>query len=82
MTTSLSDYLLPEATDVPRITIKHLVTPSAGEGGIKGMGEGSLIGAPAALVGAVSDALAPFHVMVDRLPVTPDDVIEWITARE
>ncbi len=82
MTTSLSDYLLPEATDVPRITIKHLVTPSAGEGGIKGMGEGSLIGAPTALVGAVSDALAPFHVMVDRLPVTPDDVIEWITARE
>ncbi len=81
MTTSLSDYLLPEATDVPRITIEHLVTPSAGEGGIKGMGEGSLIGAPAALVGAVSDALAPFHVMVDRLPVTPDDVIEWVTAR-
>ncbi len=79
-TTSLMDYLLPEATDVPRMTTKHLVTPSAGEGGIKGMGEGSLIGAPAALVNAVSDALEPFGVMVNRLPVTPEDIRQWILA--
>ncbi len=79
-TTSLMDYLLPEATDVPRMMTKHLVTPSAGEGGIKGMGEGSLIGAPAALVNAVSDALEPFGVMVNRLPVTAEDIRQWILA--
>ena len=80
MTTSLMDYLLPEATEVPRMTTRHLVTPSEGEGGIKGMGEGSLIGAPAALVNAVSDALAPFGAMVRQLPVGPNDVLDWVGA--
>lgn len=80
VTTSLMDYLLPEATEVPRMTTRHLVTPSEGEGGIKGMGEGSLIGAPAALVNAVSDALAPFGVMVRQLPVVPNDVLDWVNA--
>ncbi|PSR24051.1 MAG: xanthine dehydrogenase [Sulfobacillus acidophilus] len=70
-TTSLMDYLLPESTDVPRMVIKHIETPSSGEGGIKGMGEGSLIASPAAVANAISDALAPFGAMVDTLPVTP-----------
>ncbi len=74
VTTSLLDYLLPESTDVPRMAIRHLETPSEGEGGIKGMGEGSLIAAPAAVVNAISDALEPFGGMVDTLPVTPKDV--------
>lgn len=77
-TTSLLDYLLPETTDVPRIAVKHLQTPSEGEGGIKGMGEGSLIAAPAAVANAISDALAPFAAMVDILPVTPETVMGFV----
>jgi len=77
-TTSLLDYLLPEAPDVPRMAIQHIETPSEGEGGIKGMGEGSLIASPAAIAGAISDALAPFGVMVNTLPVTPGDILSWV----
>ncbi|MDA8192452.1 MAG: xanthine dehydrogenase family protein molybdopterin-binding subunit [Thermaerobacter sp.] len=76
-TTSLMDYLLPQATDVPRMQIAHLVTPADGEGGMKGMGEGSLIASPAAIANAISDALEPFGVLVDTLPVTPRDIIRW-----
>lgn len=77
-TASLMDYLLPEATDVPGLAIYHLETPSDSEGGIKGMGEGSLIGSPAALASAVADALAPFGVAIDRLPMDPESLWERI----
>ncbi|QQE77742.1 xanthine dehydrogenase family protein molybdopterin-binding subunit [Alicyclobacillus sp. SO9] len=75
--TSLMDYLLPVSTEVPRMKIEHIQTPSDGEGGFKGMGEGSLIAAPAALANAVSDALAPFQVEVTEIPVTPAQVVQW-----
>ncbi len=77
-TTTLADYLLPVATEVPRMRIAHLETPSSGEGGFKGMGEGSLIASPAAFANAVSDALEPFAFMVSALPVTPDQILAAI----
>ncbi|QSO50987.1 xanthine dehydrogenase family protein [Alicyclobacillus curvatus] len=79
VTTSMQDYLLPASVEVPRMKIEHIETPSASEGGFKGMGEGSLIAAPAALAAAVSDALEPFGVMVNSMPVTPAQVIEWVS---
>jgi carbon-monoxide dehydrogenase large subunit len=48
------------------------------EAGIKGMGEGGLIGAPAAVVNAIADALAPFGVEVERTPLRPCDVLALI----
>lgn len=78
VTATLMDYLLPDALHMARIRIEHLVTPSEGEGGIKGMGEGPLIAAPAALANAVSDALAPFGGWVDTLPVTPGDIVRMV----
>jgi carbon-monoxide dehydrogenase large subunit len=81
VTTSLLDYLLPESTDVPRMIIQHRETPSDGEGGIKGMGEGSLIASPAAVANAISDALAPFDVFVNTLPVTPDMVLAMVQRK-
>ncbi len=79
ITTSLVDYLLPTTTDVPNMKVVHLETPSESAGGFKGMGEGSLIAAPAAVANAVSDALEPFGVMVAELPVTPEKVREWVS---
>ncbi|MCY0900110.1 MAG: xanthine dehydrogenase family protein molybdopterin-binding subunit [Firmicutes bacterium] len=81
VTTSLLDYLLPESTDVPQMIIQHRETPSDGEGGIKGMGEGSLIASPAAVANAISDALAPFDAFVDTLPVTPDMVLAMVQRK-
>ena len=69
---SLKDFLYPSTMEVPRIEIHHLETPSpVTEGGIKGMGEGGTVAAPAAIVSAVYDALEPFNVAIDRNPVTP-----------
>lgn len=54
---TLMDYLIPTAHDIPPFTIAHIETPSHSEGGFKGVGEGSQIGALAAVACAVVDAL-------------------------
>jgi carbon-monoxide dehydrogenase large subunit len=70
--TNLKDFLYPSTTEIPTIEIIHLETPSpVTEGGIKGVGEGGTIAAPAAVVNAIYDALEPFGVELDRTPVTP-----------
>ena len=55
--TTFMDYLLPTMADVPVIEYGHVETPSSGPGGYKGVGEGGAIGAPAALVSAIADAI-------------------------
>jgi carbon-monoxide dehydrogenase large subunit len=76
---SLSEFLYPTAPELPDIEVDHLVTPSpVTEGGIKGMGEGGLIGAPAAIVNAIADALSPFGVSIDRTPLRPCDILAAI----
>jgi carbon-monoxide dehydrogenase large subunit len=78
---SLGEFLYPTAPELPDVEVDHLVTPSPlTEGGIKGMGEGGLIGAPAAVVNAIADALAPFGVTIDRTPLRPCDVLALIDA--
>jgi carbon-monoxide dehydrogenase large subunit len=75
---TLVDFLYPTATEVPAIEVDHLETPSpVTEGGMKGMGEGGLIGGPSAIVNAISDALG---VPVDRTPLRPCDVLELVAA--
>jgi carbon-monoxide dehydrogenase large subunit len=70
LTGTLMDYALPRADDVPSLEVVHLETPSpVMPGGVKGMGEGGTIGAPAAIANAVADALAPFAVPVTALPI-------------
>lgn len=80
-TTSLQDYLMPAMTDVPRMRIEHIVTPSGNDGGFKGMGEGSLIAGPPSLANAVSDALEPFGVFVTEIPVLPQHIVAWTQAK-
>jgi carbon-monoxide dehydrogenase large subunit len=78
---SLADFLYPSASDLPDVEVDHLATPSPlTEAGIKGMGEGGLIGTPAAVVNAIADALAPFGVEIDRTPLRPCDVLALIEA--
>jgi carbon-monoxide dehydrogenase large subunit len=78
---SLGEFLYPTAPELPDVEVDHLATPSpVTEGGIKGMGEGGLIGAPAAVVNAVADALSPFGVSIDETPLRPCDVLALIDA--
>jgi carbon-monoxide dehydrogenase large subunit len=62
LSSTLLDYLVPTAADVPYLEVVHRPTPSEMEGGFRGMGEAAIIAAPAVLVGAVADALAPLGV--------------------
>ena len=77
---SFKDYLLPLATDVPVIEYSHMCTPSDTPGGFKGAGEGGAIIAPSTLVNAIADALSPFGVQCNRLPLSPDRLLMALEA--
>lgn len=73
---SFIDYLVPTATEIPDVSITHLETPSAlTENGAKGVGEGGTIGAPAAVLNAINDALRHTGVALDTTPVHPEAVL-------
>jgi carbon-monoxide dehydrogenase large subunit len=75
LTATLADYLPPTAREIPPIEIHHLETwTEASITKAKGLGEGGTIGAPAAVVNAINDALAPFGVSIDEFPATPQRI--------
>ena len=76
--TTFMDYLLPTATEAPDLEYGHVITPSNTPGGYKGLGEGGAICAPAALLNAVRDALAPLGVSITEQPLSPDRVLRLI----
>ena len=83
LASTLLDYLLPSATEVPDIRVLHMQTPSPyTEFGIKGLGEGGAIGPPAAIVSAVNDALRPLKAEVHDLPLTPARILAAIEISE
>ena len=76
LASTMLDYMLPGATEVPNIRVLHMQTPSPyTEFGIKGLGEGGAVGPPAAIVSAVNDALRPLAVEVHDLPLTPERIL-------
>ena len=76
LASTLADYLVPGATEVPTMRIFHMHTPSPyTEFGIKGMGEGGAIAPPAAIFNAVNDALAPLGVELRETPLTPSRLL-------
>jgi carbon-monoxide dehydrogenase large subunit len=82
VTTSLMDYLLPTAAEVPRIEVLHLESPAPEvPGGFKGMGEGGAVNSPAAVVAAVNDALSGVGVVANHTPLTPDWVVGALAGR-
>jgi carbon-monoxide dehydrogenase large subunit len=77
LATTLADYLLPSATEIPSIRIEHLETPSPyTRFGQKGIGEGGAIAPPAAIANAVNDALAPLGVEITESPLSPRRIVE------
>jgi carbon-monoxide dehydrogenase large subunit len=58
---------------LPLFEIGHLETPSpVTPGGVKGMGEGGTIGAPATIANAVADAVRELGVQITTLPIRPE----------
>ena len=74
---TLLDYLLPSAGDVPAVELAHVVSPSPLTAlGSKGVGEAGTIGAFGAVANAVCDAIAPLGAEVTRLPFSPQRLFE------
>lgn len=81
LTASYADYLLPTSDTIPRIEILHMESPSPTNPlGVKGAAESGTIGAPAAIVSAIEDALKPFNLRITDLPVTPPRLLALITG--
>jgi carbon-monoxide dehydrogenase large subunit len=79
LTTSLMDYLVPTACEVPAVRTAHMITPSAHiPGGFKGVGEGGTIAVLAAIANAVMDALRPEGAAANALPLTPERVLDLV----
>ena len=75
LTGSFADYLLPTSAETPPITVIHMETPSPlNPLGVKGLGEGGAIAPPVVIANAVTDALKPFGVEFNTLPIRWQDV--------
>ena len=75
LTSTLADYLPPTVREIPRLELHHLETPTtASVTKAKGLGEGGTIGAPAAVINAINNALARFGVSIDEMPATPQRI--------
>jgi aerobic carbon-monoxide dehydrogenase large subunit len=73
------DYLMPTATDVPRIEIAHLQTvPLDADVNFRGVGEGGMIVTPPTVVNAIEDALTPFGVRIYEQHLPPARILELI----
>lgn len=76
LTAGLTDYAVPTAVEIPTIKLAHDESPAPSvPGGYRGVGESGIIGAPAAIAGAVEDALASAGARVRRLPLTSEHVL-------
>jgi carbon-monoxide dehydrogenase large subunit len=82
LTATLADYMTPTAHEIPAIELHHKETLSTESiTKAKGLGEGGGIGAPAAVINAINDALAPFDVVIDEMPATPQRVRAALRAK-
>jgi carbon-monoxide dehydrogenase large subunit len=70
------DYLIPTAAEIPDLEIHHLETPSPIEANYRGVGEGGMIAAPAAVTNAIEDALAHLGVSVTEQHLPPTRILE------
>jgi carbon-monoxide dehydrogenase large subunit len=81
VTGTLMDYALPRADDVPSFEVHHVVTPSPlNPLGVKGAGEGGALPAPAAIAGAIADALGQLGVTITEMPLTRERLWQRIRA--
>jgi aerobic carbon-monoxide dehydrogenase large subunit len=81
LTGSYMDYAMPRSDDVPGIKVGTKVTPCTHNPlGAKGCGEAGAIGAPAAMMNAVHDALLATGVRDIQMPASPHRVWKAIQS--
>jgi carbon-monoxide dehydrogenase large subunit len=67
------DYLIPTAMEIPEVEVHHIETLSPGENDYRGVGEGGMIGAPAAITNAIENALG---VTITEQYLPPTRILE------
>jgi carbon-monoxide dehydrogenase large subunit len=83
LTTTMADYLLPSAADLPEFVTDRTETPATSNPlGVKGVGEAGTIASTPAVVNAVVDALRPRGVRDVPMPCTPERVWRALAAAE
>jgi aerobic carbon-monoxide dehydrogenase large subunit len=80
LTTTLADYLVPSAADLPSYVTSRTESPSDNRLGVKGVGEAGTIASTPAVVNAVVDALRPLGVSDVTMPCSPERVWQAIQA--
>ena len=77
---TFADYLVPTASEIPRVELLHMESPSPFTPlGAKGLAEGNCMSVPACIANAVADALGVRDVSV---PVTPRRIHTWLASAE
>ncbi len=77
---SLLDYRMPTALDLPLIDTVIIEVPNPGHPyGVRGVGEVSIVPAPAAIAAAIHQAIG---VRMTHLPMNPGTVLETIWAQK
>jgi len=74
LTTTLADYLVPSAADLPSYVTSRTESPSDNRLGVKGVGEAGTIASTPAVVNAIIDALRPLGVSEVTMPCSPEHV--------
>ena len=84
LTTTLLDYPLPSATEIPPVeSIITEYSPSPlNPLGVKGAGEGGIVACGAALANAVSHALSSLGIQIKELPLSPDRIRALVREAE
>ena len=81
LTTTLTDYLMVTASDMPEIELGHRESPTRlNPLGVKGIGESGVLPIPAAIASAVEDALSPFGICIRQFPIRPRDLSAMLEA--
>ena len=82
MTQSFLDYLMPSSHEVPSIKIVKHCTPSPHTVfGQKGSGESGYLGAPAAVSGAINDAVSSLGIHFEKLPIRMSTISDAIAFK-
>ena len=79
ITSSLMDYALPRAADLPDFEIHLVECPTRSNPlGCKGAGQAGAIGAPQTIINAIIDALKPYGIEHIDMPATPLSILTAI----
>jgi aerobic carbon-monoxide dehydrogenase large subunit len=82
LTTTLADYLVPSAADLPSLETGRTESPADNRLGVKGVGEAGTIASTPAVVNAIVDALRPLGVSDVTMPCSPERVWRAIQAAQ